>query len=96
MRRIAGVFKTTSIKALKAEVELMSTKQRLFDRLRKYAIRMMHVTNTHNVRQCIDKYENAYEDEDRIDTQISYIMKTLQQNIEKDKLKKIEMFTYES
>ena len=27
MRRIADVFKTTSIKALKAEVELMSTKQ---------------------------------------------------------------------
>ena len=57
---------------------------------------MLHVTNTHNVRQCIDNYENTYEDEDRIDTQISYIMKTLQQNIEKDKLKKIEMFTYES
>src|SRR5437660_1435689 len=95
MRRIADAFKTTSIKALEAEVELMSTKQRLFDRLRKYAIRMLHVTNTHNVRQCIDNYENAYEDEDRIDTQTSYVMKTLQQNTEKDKLEKIEMFTYE-
>ena len=32
MRRVAGAFKTTSIKALEAEVELMSTTQRLLDK----------------------------------------------------------------
>ena len=78
MRRIAGVFKIMSIKALKAEVELMLIKQRLFDRLRKYAIRMLQITSTYNIRQSIKKYEEMCENEDEINTQISYIMKTLQ------------------
>jgi hypothetical protein len=53
MRRVAGAFKTTLIKALEAETELMSTKQQLYNKHRKYAVRMLQVTETHNIRQCI-------------------------------------------
>jgi hypothetical protein len=96
MRRVAEAFKTTSIKALEAETELMSTKQRLYNKHRKYAVRMLQVTETHNIRQCIDEYENEHENKNRIDTQISYITNTLQQNINREKLKNIEMFIHES
>jgi hypothetical protein len=58
-------------------------------------IRMLQVTETHNIRQCIDEYENEHENENRIDTQISYIINTLQQNINREKLENIEMFIHE-
>src|SRR5438105_3970637 len=86
IRRIAGAFKTTSIKALEAEVELMPTTQRLFDKHRKYAIRMLHVANTHPVRQYID--------ETKYDTQLTYVMSTLP-NVDHNNLEEIRMFVYE-
>jgi hypothetical protein len=57
---------------------------------------MLQVTETHNIRQCIDEYKNEHENENRIDTQISYITNTLQQNITREKLENIEMFIHES
>ena len=50
MRRVAEAFKTTSIKALEAEIELMSTTQRLAHKHRTYATRMLQVADTHSVR----------------------------------------------
>ena len=86
MRRIAGAFKTILIKALEAEVELMLTTQRLFDKHRKYVIRMLHVANTHSVRQCIDEI--------KYDTQLTYVMSTLP-NVDHNNLEKIRMFVHE-
>jgi len=86
MRRIAEAFKTTSIKALEAEVELMLTTQRLFDKHRKYAIRILYVVNTHSVRQCID--------ETKYDTQLTYVMSILP-NVDHNNLKEIRMFVHE-
>ena len=86
MRRVAGAFKTILIKALEAEVELMPTTQRLLDKHRKYAIRMLQVADTHPVRQCIDETESS--------TQLAYIMSTLS-HVDQDKLEEIKMFVHE-
>ena len=86
MRRVAGAFKTTSIKALEAEVELMPTTQRLLDKHRKYAIRMLQVADTHPVRQCIDETESS--------TQLTYVMSTLS-DVDQNRLEEIKMFVHE-
>src|SRR6185295_4755819 len=53
IRRIVGVFRTTLIRALKAETELILIKQRLLNKQRKYALRMLQITDTHNVRKYV-------------------------------------------
>ena len=86
MRRVAGAFKTTSIKALEAEIELMPTTQRLAHKHRTYATRMLQVADTHPVRQCIDETEE--------DTQLTYVMSTLS-DVDQNRLEEIKMFVHE-
>src|SRR5205085_10110365 len=86
MRRVAGAFKITSIKVLEAEIELIPTTQRLLNKYRKYAIRMLQVADTHPVRQCIDETESS--------TQLAYVMSTLS-NVDQNRLEEIKMFVHE-
>ena len=86
MRRVAGAFKTTSIKALEAEVELILITQRLTHKHRTYATRMLQVADTYSVRQCIDETEE--------DTQLTYVMSTLS-DVDQNRLEEIKMFVYE-
>ena len=86
MRRVAGAFKTTSIKALEAEVELMLITQRLTHKHRTYATRILQVADTHSVRQCIDETEE--------DTQLTYVMSTLS-DVDQNRLEEIKMFVHE-
>src|SRR5215213_9453627 len=96
MRRVAGAFRTISIRALEAETELMSTRQRLFDKHRKYATRVLQMTDKHSIQTRLtnDNDENNNED---AQTQLHYVMSTLKENYNSEydeHIERIKMFTY--
>src|SRR5215213_3330274 len=100
MRKVAGAFRTTSIRALEAETELMSTRQRLFDKHRKYATRVLQMTDKHSTRERLtnDNDDNENNNESA-QTQLHYVMSTLKDSYKSEydeHIEQIKMFTHKT
>jgi len=96
MRRVAGAFRTTSIRALEAETELMSTRQRLFDKHRKYATRVLQMTDNHSTRE---RLTNDNDDNESAQTQLHYVMSTLKDSYKSEYdeyIERIKIFSYKT